>query len=106
MLYVGSKACVRVGGLISEELEVRKGVRQVCKLSPWLFNLFMDNVMREAIGSFVGEVQLSTGEVGVLLFADDMMVMADSEEGLQHNLKTVSDMLSKWELKIHWRLKL
>ena len=102
-LYVGSKACVKVGGLTSEDFEVCRGVRQGCTLSPWLFNLFMDNVMREARGSFVGEVQLSTGEVGVLLFADDMVVMADSKEGLQHNLKTVSDMLNKWELKINWR---
>ena len=102
-LYVGSKACVKVGGLTSEDFEVRRGVRQGCTLSPWLFNLFMDNVMREARESFVGEVQLSTGEVGVLLFADVTVVMADSKEGLQHNLKTVSDMLNKWELKINWR---
>ena len=34
----------------------------------------------------MGEVQLSTGEVGVLLFADDMVVMADSKEGLQHTV--------------------
>ena len=102
-LYVGSKACVKFGGLTSEKFEVCRGVRQGCMLSPWLFNLFMDNVMREARESFVGEVQLSTGEVGVLLFADDVVVMADSKEGLQHNLKTVSDMLNKWELKINWR---
>ena len=102
-LYVGCKACVKVGGLTSEEFELCRGVRQGCTLSPWLFNLFMDNVMREARGSFVGEVQLSTGEVGVLLFADNIVVMADSKEGRQHNLKTVSDMLNKWELKINWR---
>ena len=101
-LYVVSKACVKVG-LTSEEFEVRRGVRQGCTLSPWFFILFMDNVMREARESFVGEVQLSTGEVSVLLFADDIVVMADSKEGLQHNLKTVSDMLNKWELKIYWR---
>ena len=102
-LYVGSRACVKVGGLMSEQFEVRRGVRQGCMLSLWLFNLFMDNVMREARGSFVGEVQLSAGEVGVLLIADDMVVMADSEERLQHNLKIVSDTLSKRELKVNWR---
>ena len=32
-----------------------------------------------------------------------MVVMAESEEGLQHNLMIVSDMLSKWELKVNWR---
>ena len=67
------------------------------------FNLFMDNVMREARGSSVSEVQLSTGEVGVLLIADNMVVMAESEERLQHNLQMVSDMLSRWEPQVNWR---
>ena len=52
----------------------------------------------------MSEVQLSTGEVGVLLLTDDVVVMAESEEGLQHNLKAVNDMLSKWELKVNWRV--
>ena len=38
-------------------------------------------------------------EVGVLLFADDMVIMAESEVGL----RIVSDMLSRWELKVNWR---
>ena len=45
----------------------------------------MGNVVREAREGFVGEVQLPAGEVGVLLFAEDMVVMADSKEGLQHS---------------------
>ena len=77
--------------------------KQGCTLSPWLFNLFMNNVMRKARGSFVGEVQLSTDEVGVLKFADNMVITAESEEGLQHSVKIVSDTLSKWELKVNWR---
>ena len=32
-----------------------------------------------------------------------MVVMAESEEGLQHNLQIVRDMLSKWGLKVNWR---
>ena len=67
------------------------------------FNLFMDNVMREARRSSVSQVQLSTGEVGVLLLADNMVVMAESEERLQHNLQMVSDMLSRWKLQVNWR---
>ena len=37
--------------------------------------------------------------IGVLPFADNTVVMAESEEGLQHNLQIVRGMLSKWELK-------
>ena len=51
----------------------------------------------------MSQVQLSTGEVGVLLLADGMVVVAESEERLQHNLQIVSDMLSRWELQVNWR---
>ena len=46
---------------------------------------------------------MSTGDVGLLLFADDMVVMAESVEGLQHNLQVMSDVLSRWELRVNWR---
>ena len=86
VLFVGSWACVKVGGILSEQFEVHRGVGQGCTPSSWFFNLLMDNVMREARENFVSEVQLSTGEVGVLLFADDLVVTTESEDGVQHNL--------------------
>ena len=47
-LYAGSQACVRViGGRLSEWFPISQGVRQGCVLSPWLFNVFMDRIMRE-----------------------------------------------------------
>ena len=72
-------------------------------ISPWLFNVFIDSVTREARRQFLREVKLSTGDVGLLLFADDMVVMAESVEGLQHNLQVMSDVLSRWELRVNWR---
>ena len=52
-LYVGSKACVRVGNEVSEWspvsewFPVRVGLRQGCVMLPWLFNLYIDGVVRE-----------------------------------------------------------
>ena len=71
-LYVDGKARVRIGGVESELFGVHRGVRQSCTLSSWLFNVFMDRVTREAERQFRSEVKLSTGDVGVLLFADDI----------------------------------
>ena len=102
-LYEDGKARVKVGGLESELFGVHRGVRQGCTLSPWLFNVFIDRVTREARRHFRSEVKLSTGDVGVLLFADDMVVMAESVEGLQSNLQVLSDVLNRWELKVNWR---
>ena len=45
-LYVGSKSCVRVGNEVSEWLPVRVGLRQGCVMSPWLFSLYIDGMVR------------------------------------------------------------
>ena len=47
------------------------------------------------------EVKLSTGEVGVLLYADDMVLMAESVEGLQSNLQVSSEAMARWDLKVN-----
>ena len=89
-LYEKSEACVRVCREEGEWFEVGVGLRQGCVMSPWLFNLFMDAVMKE--------VQEKAGDVGVtlwderrnvewkvdwLMFADDTVLLGDSEEKLK-----------------------
>ena len=46
-MYANSLACVRVKGGKSECFRINSGVRQGCIMSPWLFNVYMDAVMRE-----------------------------------------------------------
>ena len=84
-LYVGSKACVRVGNEVSEWFPVRVGLRQGCVMSPWLFNLCIDGVVRTVNARVLGRgLKLVDGndnesELNQLLFADDTVVVADSE---------------------------
>ena len=58
---------------------------------------------RGARRQFVREVKLSTGDVGVLLCADGMVVMAESEEGLQSSLQALSEAMGRWDLKGNWK---
>ena len=51
---------------------------------------------REARRQFVREVKLSTGDVGC---ADDMVLMAEPEEGLQSSLQALSEAMGRWDLK-------
>ena len=87
-LCVGSKACVRVGNEVSEWFPVRVGLRQGCVMSPWLFNLYIDGVVREVNARALGRgLKLVDGndnewELNQLLFADDTVVVADSERKL------------------------
>ena len=53
-LYVGSKACVRVGNEVSEWFPMRVGLRQGCVMLPWLFNLYVDGVIREVNAQVLG----------------------------------------------------
>lgn len=47
LLYEDANACVRVNGEVGERFKINEGVRQGCIMSSWLFNLFMDGVVRE-----------------------------------------------------------
>ena len=51
---------------------------------------------RGARRELVREVKLSTGDVG---YADDMVLMAESEEGLQSSLQALSEAMGRWDLK-------
>src|SRR5678815_6089223 len=46
-MYEDSEACVRINGVNGEWFRINSGVRQGCVMSPWLFNLYMDGVMKE-----------------------------------------------------------
>ena len=86
--YVDSRACVRVGNEVSEWFPVKVGLRQGCVMSPWLFNIYMDGVVREVnvrVGGRGLELVEEDGrkwELSQLLFADDTALVADSEEKL------------------------
>ena len=79
-LYKESKACVRVEGKVTEEFMVEQGLRQGCPLSPWLFNVFLDRVVREAMVGFQGGVGLDSCLIQTLMFADGTVMLAQTAE--------------------------
>ena len=85
--YTDSRACVRVGMDVSEWYPVNVGLRQGCVMSPWLFNVYMDGVVREVNARVLGKVVLLSVnddrfEINDLLFADDTALVAVSEQKL------------------------
>ena len=48
-------------------------------------------------------MKLSTRGVEVLIFVDDMVLMAESAEGLEKNLGLTSEVLRRWQLKVYWK---
>ena len=85
--YESSRACVRVANGLSEWFPVCVGLRQGCVMSPWLFNMYMDGVVREVNARVLGNgCELWNGNerlrLNQLLFADDAALVADSVEKL------------------------
>ena len=73
---------------MSEWFPVNVGLRQGCVMFPWLFNVYMDSVVREVNVRMLGKgLELLSAncdrfEINQLLFADDTALVADSEEKL------------------------
>ncbi len=81
--YEEASACVKISGETSEHFEIKVGLRQGCVVSPWLFNVYMDGVMREMKGRAgeVGVRMYAEGRKWVLnsiLFADDTVLIAEN----------------------------
>ena len=70
-------------------------------MSPWLFNVFMDNIVREVMESFAGGVRISSTKVSIVLFADDVMLLTERKEDIETNLRELKKAMSNW-VKIHW----
>ncbi len=85
--YEEASACIKISGGTSEHFEIKVGLRQECVMSPWLFNIYMDGVMKEMKGK-VGEVGVRMYTEGgkwvlnSILFADDTVLIAENESDL------------------------
>ena len=62
-------------------------------MSPWLFNLYMDNIVREARQKSVGGVQMEETVVQLLLFADDLMLVAENNADVERNLRVLDEVI-------------
>ena len=86
--YVDIRDCVWEGNEVSEWFPNNVTVRQCCVMSPWLFNVYVDGVVRGVNVRVLGrrlELLSASGdrfEINQLLFEDDTALVADSEETL------------------------
>ena len=80
-LYAGQETTVRTGHRTTDWFQVGKGVRQGCILSPCLFNLYAEYIMRNArLEGAQAEIKITGRNINNLRYADDTTFIAESEE--------------------------
>ena len=91
-MYEGKEATVRTVHGTTDWFQIGKGVRQSCILSPCLFNLYADYIMRSAgLEEAKGGIKIAGRNINHLRYADDTTLMAESEEELKSLLMKVKE---------------
>ena len=97
-LYMHSEVCVRVNSATTKPFRVSVGLRQGFSLSPILFLIYMDRIVKKS--ESCGGVKIGECTVQRLLFADDLVLLDSTQNGLQQALDRFSDACSVAGMKI------
>ena len=101
-LYEGQEATVRTGHGTIHWFQIGKAVCQGCILSPCLFNLYAEYIMRNAgLKEAQAGIKIAGRNIKNLRYADDTTLMAESEEELKSLLMKVKEESEKVGLKLN-----
>ena len=101
-LYAGQEATVRTGHGTTDWFQIRKGVHQGCILSPCLFNLHAEYIMRNTrLDEAQARIKIAERNINNLRYADDTTLMAESEKELKNLLMEVKEESEKVGLQLN-----
>ena len=101
-LYAGQEATVSTGHGTTDWFQIRKGVWQGCIMSPCLFNLYAEYIMRNAgLEEAQAGIKIARRNINNLRYADDTTLMAESEEELKSPLMQLKEESEKVGLKLN-----
>ena len=101
-LYPGQEATVRNGHGTTDWFQIRKGVHQGGILSPCLFNLYAEYIIRNAcLDEAQAGIKIARRNINNLRYADDTTLMAESEDELKSLLIKVKEKSEKVGLKLN-----
>ena len=101
-LFAGQKATVRTGRGKTDWFQKRKGVHQGSILSPYLFNLYAEYIMRNAgLDEVQAGIKIAGRNINNLRYADDTTPMTESEEEIKSLLLKVKEESEKFSLNLN-----
>ena len=101
-LSAGQEATVRTGHGTADWFKIGKGVRQGCILSPCLFNLYAEYIMRNGgLEEAQAGIKIAGRNINNFRYTDDITCMAESKEELKSLFITVKEVSEKAGLKLN-----
>lgn len=101
-LYSDMTSRIKIGGKLSEEFLITKGLRQGCAIAPTLFKIYLNSALRQwrracrNMGVSIGDDKLFT-----LHFADDQAIFAEDEDDIFYMIRKLDDAYHDWGLTIN-----
>ena len=99
-MYRKTTAKCLANGTESREFEIYRGVAQGCPLSPTLFAVYINSLLNE-IDHLQNGVDMGDGKppIGILAYADDIVILSETNEELQRSINVAHAWCEKWSMK-------
>ena len=98
-LYDKATSAVQMNGSIGEWFRTTVGVRQGCLLSHTLFNIFLEQIMSDALEEHDGKVSIGSRNITNLRFADDKDALAEEEQELEARVESLSKTCTRYKME-------
>ena len=99
-LYNDVKCAVKLNNQLSSWFDVNVGLKQGCLLSPVLFNLYVNDLACKIKSLNIG-VRTQNDNISILMYADDLVFLAESESDLQMMLDTLNEWCITWGMNVN-----
>ena len=101
-MYKNSHCPVKISSNVTSFFKCKKGVRQGCPLSPILFNIFIHTLAIDLDNSSTDSLDFPNGScISCLMYANDVILISKSPEGLQNLLDSVSTFCNKFKMTVN-----
>ena len=99
-MYIESNYIIKNNGEFSKQIISNMGVKQGCNLSPLLFNIFINDI-HDIFDKSCCPLDIDSCKLSSISFADDLVILSESSNGLQNSLNKLNNYCTDWGLSVN-----
>jgi hypothetical protein len=100
-LYINTGINIDKGTLVSnKEIHINQGVKQGCPMSPTLFNILIDKIIRQRQDVLIKDFKIGNTVLNTILFVDGQAIFNESEASLQRAVNRLENMANGFNMRI------